>query len=183
MISVFWQSLSQPGCERATVRETATGLRLAGTVLVAQPSPLEIRYELLCDEQWTTRGVAIEVMGSDAVRTLTLTADGLGRWWQGGEELAALTGCIDVDLGCSPLTNTLPLRRLGLAVGQTVELKAAWIRFPELSLVVAPQRYQRLDAHRYRFDSEGFGADLVVDDLGVVVSYPGGWERIAASRP
>ena len=30
----------------------------------------------------------------------------------------ALKGCTDVDLGCSPSTNTLPIRRLGLGIGE-----------------------------------------------------------------
>ena len=33
----------------------------------------------------------------------------------------------------------------------------------------------------YRYESNtGFSAEIVVDDLGLVASYPGGWERIAS---
>jgi uncharacterized protein len=116
------------------------------------------------------------------VRTLTLTADGLGRWWQSGDELTALHGCIDVDLGCTPLTNSLPIRRLALEIGHAAEIRAAWIRFPELSLVPAVQRYRRTGSHAYRYESASFGVDLEVDDAGLVVRYPGGWERVSAER-
>jgi hypothetical protein len=33
------------------------------------------------------------------------------------------------------------------------------------------------NAHRYESDN-GFSSDIVIDDLGLVVIYPGGWERI-----
>jgi len=33
----------------------------------------------------------------------------------------------------------------------------------------------------YLYESNtGFSAEIVVDDLGLVTAYPGGWERIAA---
>jgi len=43
------------------------------------------------------------------------------------------------------------------------------------------QRYSRLAKKTYRYESEtGFSAEIVVNDLGLVTEYPGGWERIAA---
>jgi hypothetical protein len=43
------------------------------------------------------------------------------------------------------------------------------------------QRYTRTAKNIYRYESDtGFSADIKFDDLGLVVAYPGGWERIAA---
>jgi hypothetical protein len=60
---------------------------------------------------------------------------------------------------------------------------AAWLRFPELTLEPLSQRYVRLDERRYRYESQGgsFVAELEVDDLGLVVHYEGGWQRVATS--
>ena len=58
--------------------------------------------------------------------------DEKGNWTVDGKRRRALRSCTDVDLGCSPSTNTLPIRRLGLSVGATKTIQAAWIRFPEL---------------------------------------------------
>ena len=60
-----------------------------------------------------------------------------------------LDGCTDVDLGWSPITNVIPMRRLGLRVGDSVELLAAWVRFPELDVVANRQRYTRVTENRY----------------------------------
>jgi uncharacterized protein len=57
---------------------------------------------------------------------------------------------------------------------------AAWVKLPDLALQRLPQRYTRLTKNAYRFESDsGFSAEIVVDDLGLVTTYPGGWERMA----
>ena len=78
-----------------------------------------------------------------------------------------------------PATNTLPIRRLRLAVGGKREIAVAWLRWPELRLERALQRYERLAEDRYRYSSNGFSAELVVDEHGLVVDYEGLWRAIA----
>ena len=46
-----------------------------------------------------------------------------------------MTGCVDLDLNFIPSTTLLPVRRLGLAIGQSAEVQAAWLRFPGFTLV------------------------------------------------
>jgi uncharacterized protein len=95
-----------------------------------------------------------------------------------GKPAKALKGCTDVDLGCSPSTNTLPIRRLRLAIGGTKKIQAAWIQFPDLSVVKAAQTYTRLDEFTYRYASGTFEAELTVDDDGLVAAYAE-WRRTA----
>ena len=91
-----------------------------------------------------------------------------------------LEGCTDVDLGCSPSTNTLPIRRLSLAVGASQTIQAAWVRFPELTVTSGTQTYTRLDESTYRYESGTFSAELVVDEDGLVASYAV-WRRTATA--
>ena len=59
-------------------------------------------------------------------------------------------------------------------------MSAAWLKFPDVTLEILSQRYTRLEADRYLYQSgSSFSAELVVDDLGLVAFYPGGWERMA----
>jgi hypothetical protein len=98
-----------------------------------------------------------------------------------GEKLPTLGPYSDIDLAVTPATNTLPIRRLNLEVGQSQEVTAAWLKFPDLTLEILPQLYTRLGPQRYHYQSgTGFSAELLVDDLGVVTVYPGGWERAAS---
>jgi uncharacterized protein len=87
--------------------------------------------------------------------------------------------CVDVDLGFTPATNTLPIRRLGLEVGEAAELAVAWLRWPTLRVERAEQRYERLARDRYRYSSGDFEADLTVDEHGLVVEYEGVWRAVA----
>jgi len=158
---------------------------LGGTILtVHEREPVEARYRITCDRGWRTRQVEVTVYARAAERSLTLTAD-RGRWYRGGREQAQVRGCVDVDLGWSPSTNTLPIRRLELGVGEgSGPLVAAWVRFPELTLEPLTQEYRRLARRRYRYSSRGgaFTANLEVDADGLVTRYGRFWQRLAASR-
>ena len=47
------------------------------------------------------------------------------------------------------------------------------IKFPDLEVQPRPQRYTRIGTNIYRYESDtGFSAEIVVDDLGLVITYP-----------
>jgi uncharacterized protein len=119
----------------------------------------------------------------EAERALTIAIDRDQRWQQDGKALADVAGCVDVDLGFSPATNTLPIRRLDLSVGSGCEVTAGWVKFPDLTVRPLRQRYTRLSAATYLYESleSGFRAEIEVDDTGMILRYAGGWERIAQS--
>ena len=157
--------------------------------------PVLVHYAVALATDWSTRAVEIVMRSGDAIkpRELRLTVAPDQRWQIEREpspdpampqdDLLALHGLIDVDLGFSPVTNTLPIRRLDPAIGEAVAVTAAWVRFPELTIEPLPQRYIRLAERRYRYESAGgaFVAEIEVDDLGLVTTYEGGWRRIAVS--
>jgi hypothetical protein len=77
------------------------------------------------------------------------------------------------------MTNTLPVHRLGLAVGAQAEAPAAYVRAGDLSAGRLEQSYQRMagDGGRMQYDygapAFGFTARLVYDSSGLVLDYPG----------
>jgi hypothetical protein len=103
----------------------------------------------------------------------------------GMEDPDLLYGAFDVDLGGSPLTNTLPIRRLGLLKaepGVAHRISAAWMLVPSLEVVQADQIYTSLGDNRIRYASETFSADLTVDDDGFVIDYPGLAQRAGRAQ-
>jgi hypothetical protein len=78
------------------------------------------------------------------------------------------------------LTNTLPIRRLRLAIGECAEITAAYIAFPELTVSPNPQRYTRLSSDRYRYESldTDFVREITVDEHGIVITYPDLFHRV-----
>jgi uncharacterized protein len=174
-----WKRIDAAGLERFELLPDAKGWTLRGTILVVEDgASFEARYELRCDEAWVTRAVAIDLRGPEGERSLRLTAEG-GRWYDDGVEREAVRGCSDIDLAWTPSTNTLPIRRLDLAVGQEQAVTAAWVRFPALTIEPLSQEYRRLADRRYRYSSAGgrFVAELEVDEHGLVTTYGQIWVR------
>jgi hypothetical protein len=136
---------------------------------------------ITCDSEWRTRRCRIRgYIGAAPVR-LNLARDPAGEWTVDGARAATLSGCHDVDLGFSPATNLLPIRRLGLSVGASAPVRAAWVRFPEITTEVLEQVYTRVAPERYLYESAGgvFRRELTVDALGFVLLYPDFWRAEA----
>jgi hypothetical protein len=163
--------------EHCTLTVRDGGLSLVGTVLGAEGgAPVRIEYRVLADGAGVTTAAHVRDLRGFEQRAIALERDVKGNWSVDGKVVRALKGCTDVDLGCSPSTNTLPIRRLRLAVGGSHKIQAAWIRFPELTIVKAAQTYTRLDEFTYRYASGTFEAELTVDDDGLVATYAE-WRR------
>ena len=152
---------------------------------------LTIRWE---NEAWTASGVVgresvqyvVRISPTWKVRQfllfrdlddpdLWLGTDGNGHWGEmNGEHRPELDGCIDIDLACTPFTNTLPIRRLPLHVGHGADITVAYIDVETLEVRPDPQRYTRLGTHRWRFEQleTGFTEEFDVARHGLVVDYP-----------
>jgi hypothetical protein len=182
--TILWRRLDLPGHEIATIVRDAEGWRLIGVAILAESGrPCRIEYDIGCDARWMTRRCAIRGhVGVQSVH-LDVQCSPTGVWSVGGVEVPALQGCDDIDLGFSPVTNLLPIRRLALPVGEQSIVRAAWIRFPELTTEVLVQSYTHVSADRYVYESAGgaFRRELQVDAFGCVIDYPGLWHAEATA--
>jgi uncharacterized protein len=174
-----WRRLDETESdEHATLTIRDTGLSLVGTVIGAQDGiPSRVEYRVLTNGQGLTTAVHVRDLRGFMQRTLSIERTAKGVWTVDGAQDRRLKGCTDIDLGCTPSTNTLPLRRLRLAVGASQTVQAAWIRFPELTIEKSAQAYTRLDEQTYRYESATYSAELVLDDDWVVAAYADVWRR------
>jgi hypothetical protein len=196
-VSLFWNRKDTSGTEHALV-DARHGLYARGHQMAVDPIAYTCRYEVQTDPTWATARLDVSVEGAGWVRSVRLEL-AAGRWrvtaTEQGDLDAALTaagharaglpgmedpdllyGAFDVDLGGSPLTNTLPIRRLDLARaenGVAHRLSVAWVLLPSLEVVQADQIYTSLGPGKIRYAGETFSADLVIDDDGFVIDYPG----------
>lgn len=167
--------------EHCTLTVRDGGLSLVGTVLGAEGGlPVRIEYRVMADGAGLTTAVHVRDLRGFEERTIALARDAKGGWTVNGTAAPLLKRCTDIDLGCSPSTNTLPIRRLRLGIGGSHTIQAAWVRFPELTVIKAAQTYTRLDEFTYRYASGDFEAELTVDDNGLVASYAV-WQRTGVS--
>jgi hypothetical protein len=201
-VSLFWERKDTTGVEHALV-DARRGLYARGHQLAVDPIAYTCRYEVQTDPTWAAARLDVSAEGAGWVRSVRLEL-AAGRWrvtaTEQGDLDAALTaagharaglpgmedsdqlyGAYDVDLGGSPLTNTLPIRRLDLAHAETGvahRLNVAWVLLPSLEVVQADQIYTSLGGGQVRFASEDFSADLTVDEDGFVIDYPGLAKRV-----
>lgn len=174
-----WNSC-EAGLEHVDIRPADGGLDISGVVIGHEESAkFGLTYRLKLDALWRTREVHLRTTSG---RELHLESDGQGHWQENGREQPTLQGCIDVDIQATPLTNTLPIRRLDWKPGEGVDIRLCYIAVPDLTVSARDQRYTALiPGSLYRFESlgSGFTADLPVDADGFVLDYPGLFKRLA----
>jgi hypothetical protein len=176
-----WRDVEGSGRQSLVVLYGEDSITADGRVEPGDEVPDAIEFTIVCDGNWHTRGV--EVIEPASSRRLMLIADGTGGWSSDTGSLPALHGAVDVDITATPFTNTLPIRRLSLEVGEHADILTAYVSVPEFTVSADPQRYTRISELVYRYESldSDFTREITVDDLGFVVEYPGLFTRIDAS--
>ena len=180
--AILWRRLDAPGHESARLFSKDSAWHLVGTAVFAHAGqPCRLDYVVVCDSGWRTVSGRVTGWVGDATVEVDLSIDSARRWRLNGVECPAVERSIDLDLNFSPATNLLPIRRLGLAGGQEAAVHAAWLRFPSFTLEPLAQRYRRLDATTYRYESAGgeFVTELRVNAAGFVTRYPAYWDAEA----
>lgn len=177
-VSIAWHRIDRPGHEIARLERTAEGWLLSGIVEVDDDGhECHLKYSIACDADWRTRRLTVsgDVHGASVIRELIRLDD--GGWRVGDSSRADLRDCVDVDLAFTPFTNTLPIRRLKLAIGQRADVSAAWLRFPSLDVERLEQSYTRTAERTFLYESRGgaFQRTLTVDANGLVTDYPDLW--------
>jgi uncharacterized protein len=177
--SILWRGFVFPGHEACRLFSLNSEWHLEGTAVFSHDQrPCRLDYRIICDAAWHTLFVRVAGWLGTGVVDIEIKTDLTGRWWLNEVEQPEVRDCVDIDLNFSPSTNLIPIRRLGLAVGEEAQIQAAWLRFPSFKLEPLPQRYRRLNEDTYRYESAGgqFVAELTVNRSGFVTHYPGIWQ-------
>jgi hypothetical protein len=182
-----WRHLdARVGFEVVFLRRQADGYLLEGhSTAVEDGEAWGIRYTFTVDSLWTTRSAHIVGRSALGAHEVRLEADGNGGWRVDGRAAPQLAGCLDVDLEASAFTNALPVNRLRLAVGQRADAPAAYVRALDLAVERLEQRYARFaddgEHRRYGYAAPAFDyrGELIYDEFGLVLSYPGLAVRVA----
>jgi hypothetical protein len=196
--SIAWVKTAGTGLEFADVAIDERRMRATGVAIGSDPLPYRLDYTFASRSRYLTKWIEVEAHGQGWHRSLRLRRDKAGEWdaeWEThGEallppptgDMTALHAALDCDLALSPLTNTMPVLRHGLLrSGGPVELLMAWISVPDLSVIPSRQRYtfvrtdELVSVVRYESESRDFVAEIVFDDDGLVVEYPGIGHRLS----
>ncbi|RCS23685.1 transcriptional regulator [Phyllobacterium salinisoli] len=181
--TVRWRSVEGEGLEHLVIGPHDGGVR-ADSVVIGERGgiPYGVRYRIDCDARWHISGFSVETTAGER---LALLSDGRGHWRnEAGDALPQFDNCIDIDLAGTPFTNTIPIRRLGLTPqSETAKLTMLYVPFDRFEPFRDGQNYTCLEAgrlYRYQAEDRSFSADLPVDEDGLVIDYPGLFERLKA---
>ncbi len=182
---ILWSRQDEIGLEYLTLREDTDGSHFESVVIGENEGEyFRLWYQIVASPQWQVQSCLVRLLTANPGRQLSLQRSEDGQWTaESDQPLASLEGCIDVDISITPATNTLPLRRLELVPGQSAELQVVYISVPDLTVRPFRQRYTCLEKSAtsgiYRYESleSGFMRDLSVDQNGLVIEYPGIWQR------
>jgi uncharacterized protein len=86
-----------------------------------------------------------------------------------------------VDISLTPFTNTLPIRNLNLTGGQEKEIDVIYVNVLDNYIKPVKQKYRKNLDKTYRYENvpNDFEAEISVDELGLVITYPSLFERVS----
>ena len=166
MKEVVFESLYQRGIEHLTL----SGTHVDSVVATEQ---FGLRYTIDCDSHWNFQRAEI-VCGQNR---LDIRRDGPD-WRVNGQLRDDLRDCTEIDIAATPFTNTLPIRRLQLPIGEERAIAVVYIKPPELAVSRMQQRYRRSGALTWEY-SGGGDYTITVDADGLVTDYPPFFRRIS----
>lgn len=176
--TAFWRRLDTEGHDACRLIRKTDGWRLSGNAAFDHQGELALlAYRVDFDVSWKT--LAAHVDGSVGLRPLAFDIEttASGEWLLNGEPQPEAEGCIDLDLGFTPATNLIAIRRLQPAEGVEIQTDAAYyLEFTD-RLGCLGQTYRRIGRERMHYTSpaHGYEATLTVSGMGFVTEYPGLW--------
>lgn len=186
-----WRGLDGWRAEVSRLELEPGGVLASGTQIGVEPLPYRLDYRLEAPTRFVTRRLHVETAGEGWWRRIDLRHDGRGGWScdasaEGDTDMGApggavgsLEGALDCDLGLSPLTNLMPVRRHGLHEREgAFEFVMAWVSVPDLGLHPSSQRYEHVSRQetgsvvRYVGAHRHYVGELELDADGLVLLYP-----------
>jgi hypothetical protein len=182
---ILWEGIEYFSLEHCLINQSGNGVDVHSAIVGEYNHVIyRIDYFIQTDRDWNTVSFSINSRLNDTVRQIQFTGDTNGNWISAIGSEGSFAGCVDVDIPVTPFTNTLPIRRLKLAPGQSQEIKVVYLDMLEQSIRPVTQKYTRVSAREYRYENvpNDFEAKITVDDEDFVVDYPGLFARKSAFR-
>lgn len=183
--NIMWKAVSDIGLEHLFLQMDDNHITANSVILtMKENNPVRVLYKVCCNLQWEVSKFSIRIFHG-GYKNISVKRDCHGNWrTDQGKLLENLEGCIDIDISATPFTNTIPINRLSLKLGECKEIKVVYVDIRSFSLTPANQRYTCLEANtntcKYKYENldSGFEAEFFVDKNGLVIDYPDLCERV-----
>ncbi|CAM3672248.1 putative glycolipid-binding domain-containing protein [Mesobacillus zeae] len=179
--TIVWENRATIGSELMEISFSEDGISIESTVIgIKDTLPYLIKYDVGLDENWVFKQLDMEILNFN--ESLHITSNGRGKWFdKNGKEMIELQGAIDIDISCTPFTNSLPINRLKWGPETSRDFEMVYISVPDLSLKKVKQSYKlvnsSLECREFHYKSGNFQSDIIADSDGLVIEYPGLFTR------
>lgn len=178
---IVWKALHYLMMEYCNVEITDTDIRIDGTIVgYGEDTPFSVTYDIITDRLWQVTSLEMAVEKSGETSWISLQREPGEHWTQSGHARPEWEDCIDIDISLTPLTNTLPIRRLSQELNERQQIEVLYINIFKGEIKPVKQWYTRLAENKYLFEgvAKDFKAEIIVDDEGLVKDYEGLFIRL-----
>jgi uncharacterized protein len=177
--SILWHRLNGPGHDACLLEQVPDGWRIDGTAVFRENGVLaRFSYQVTCDAGWRTQAGQVAGFHGPKPVLFQIVRGAAGAWQMNGQPVPNLEDCVDLDLGFTPATNLLQLRRVALREGESADVPVAWLDVSAGRLERLAQQYSRRGETTYWYEAPRFAycALLEVNPSGFILRYPALWE-------
>lgn len=174
--TIIWESTQIFSTEYMEIFFSENSIEVSGTVIRLENNiPSKSHYTISLDPHWVVKRLHIE--NSYNNKELNILSNGKGDWFtENGDEILELKGAIDIDISCTPFTNSLPINRMNWSKNVPHYFEMTFINVPDLTYKKVKQRYELLDdandKRKFNYKSGTFESIIEVDSDGLVTDYP-----------
>ncbi len=181
MKTLIWQGIFYQSLEYFTIKKDDKNHIVESKIIGCHQDKIyAVNYHLIIDQNWTVLEFSIE-SEINAVRKQLRGRKQQDKWEINGVIHPDFNDFKYIDISLTPFTNTLPINHLKLPENSSKEINVIYIDVLNHQIKPAPQQYTRTAADRYLYENiqTDFKADILVDENGLVITYPELFEKIA----
>lgn len=166
-INLQWKGQADNSIENCVFTADNSGTQAAAVIAGNYGKLL---YLIKTNPNWETVYFEINAHIGDKETRFSFHGDGKGNWRN-----VDLNGCIDIDISLTPFTNSLPINRLHLKIGERRIVDVLYVDVLERQIKKVQQAYTRISTFKYQYENvpNDFEAVITVDRSGFVMDYPG----------
>jgi uncharacterized protein len=178
--NILWTGIEYHSVENCILTITDKGAKVTSSIVGKYANELyKIEYRIRINQFWETTSFEMESQLHNTMKRVRFRRQGKGRWFVNGRLDKKLNGCIDIDISLTPFTNALPINRLKPAENQVEQIMVLYVDVLGEKIMPVQQKYTRLSDADFKFENvpNDFESVISVDELGLVVEYPGLFKR------
>jgi hypothetical protein len=171
---ITWRGVADDTVEHCIINYSGEKISIRSQITgIVEAEKIEVNYNMLLDNRWRVKGFQLDAIVGARRSHYQYITNGVGQWYD-KEAKQQFSGCYDMDITFTPLTNTLPINRLDWANQPSQQIKVLYVDVMEGQIRIDDQTYTKVNDTLFKFQNDGgrFTALIETDKSGLVTNYP-----------